>query len=93
MAAGPSEIDMVIDVGAALAGDFDAVRSDIAAVRAAVPGAVLKVIVESAALLELADERHPGRRLPRRRRRRRGFREDLDRDFIPPAGRRCLRSR
>ena len=42
---------MVIDVGAALAGDFDAVRADIAAVRAAVPDAVLKVIVESAALL------------------------------------------
>ena len=41
---------MVIDVGAALAGDFDAVRADIAAVRAAVPDAVLKVIVESAAL-------------------------------------------
>jgi deoxyribose-phosphate aldolase len=32
------------------------VHADIAAVRAAVPGAVLKVIVESAALLALADE-------------------------------------
>ena len=57
VASGAGEIDMVIDVGAALAGDIDAVRSDIAAVRAAVPGAVLKVIVESAALLTLADER------------------------------------
>ena len=57
VAAGAAEIDMVIDVGAALAGDFEAVRADIAAVRAAVPGAVLKVIVESAALLSLADER------------------------------------
>jgi deoxyribose-phosphate aldolase len=56
VAAGAAEIDMVIDVGAALAGDVDAVRSEIAAVRAAVPGAVLKVIVESAALLTLADE-------------------------------------
>ena len=51
--AGAAEIDMVIDVGAALAGDFDAVRDDIAGVRGAVPRATLKVIVESAALLEL----------------------------------------
>jgi deoxyribose-phosphate aldolase len=56
VAAGAVEVDMVIDVGAALAGEFEAVRTDIAAVRAAVPGAVLKVIVESAALLTLADE-------------------------------------
>jgi deoxyribose-phosphate aldolase len=56
VAAGASEIDMVIDVGAALAGQLAAVRSDIAAVRAAVPGAVLKVIVESAVLLNSADE-------------------------------------
>jgi deoxyribose-phosphate aldolase len=56
VAAGAAEIDMVIDVGAAIAGDVDAVRSEIAAVRAAVPSAVLKVIVESAALLTLADE-------------------------------------
>lgn len=49
VAAGADEVDMVIDVGAALAGDLAAVRADITAVRAAVPG-VLKVIVESAAL-------------------------------------------
>ena len=55
MAAGAAEIDMVIDVGAALAGDFAAVRADIAAVRSAIPDAVLKVIVESAALMSLAD--------------------------------------
>lgn len=55
-ACGATEIDMVIDVGAALADDIDAVRSEIAAVRAAVPDVVLKVIVESAALLMLADE-------------------------------------
>jgi deoxyribose-phosphate aldolase len=51
--AGASEIDMVIDVGAALAGDFESVRDDIAGVRTAVPRATLKVIIESAALLEL----------------------------------------
>jgi deoxyribose-phosphate aldolase len=56
VASGASEIDMVIDIGAAVAGDVDAVRSEIAAVRAAIPSAVLKVIVESAALLTLADE-------------------------------------
>jgi deoxyribose-phosphate aldolase len=50
---GAAEIDMVIDVGAALAADYDAVAADIARVRAAVPGATLKVIVESAALLDL----------------------------------------
>jgi deoxyribose-phosphate aldolase len=56
VARGASEIDMVIDIGAAVARDLGAVRSEIAAVRAAVPAAVLKVIVESAALLTLADE-------------------------------------
>ena len=56
VASGASEIDMVIDIGAAIAGDVDAVRSEIAAVRAAVPAAVLKVIVESAALMSLAGE-------------------------------------
>ena len=35
LASGADEIDMVIDVGAALAGAVDAVRSDIEAVRAA----------------------------------------------------------
>jgi deoxyribose-phosphate aldolase len=53
--AGASEIDMVIDIGAALASELAAVRSDVAAVRAAVPAAVLKVIVESAVLLTLRD--------------------------------------
>lgn len=56
VAAGATEVDMVIDVGAALSGDIDAVRSDVRAVRGAIGGAVLKVIVESAALLALADE-------------------------------------
>jgi deoxyribose-phosphate aldolase len=57
VASGASEVDMVIDVGAALAGELDAVRSDIAAVRAAVPDVVLKVIVESAVLLGDSDGR------------------------------------
>jgi deoxyribose-phosphate aldolase len=56
VACGASEIDMVIDIGSALAGDIDAVRSEIAAVRAAVPSAVLKVIVESTVLLTLAGQ-------------------------------------
>jgi deoxyribose-phosphate aldolase len=56
VASGASEVDMVIDVGAALAGELDSVRSDIEAVRFAVDGAVLKVIVESAVLLG-GDER------------------------------------
>jgi deoxyribose-phosphate aldolase len=53
---GADEVDMVIDVGAALAGNFAEVAADIATVRSAIPGTVLKVIVESAALLSLADE-------------------------------------
>jgi deoxyribose-phosphate aldolase len=47
---------MVIDVGAAVSGAYEAIRADVAAVRAAVADAVLKVIVESAALLSLAGE-------------------------------------
>jgi deoxyribose-phosphate aldolase len=48
---GADEIDMVIDVGAAAAGLFDAVEADIRAVREAAPApTVLKVIIESAAL-------------------------------------------
>ncbi len=48
---GADEVDMVIDVGMALAGDLDAVAADVAAVRAEVPAPkVLKVIVESALL-------------------------------------------
>ncbi|WP_125774180.1 deoxyribose-phosphate aldolase [Antribacter gilvus] len=53
VADGADEVDMVIDVGAAKAGDFDTVQADIAAVRAAVPaGKILKVIIESAALTD-----------------------------------------
>ncbi|MFF0528627.1 deoxyribose-phosphate aldolase [Nocardia amikacinitolerans] len=48
---GAAEVDMVIDVGAALDRDFNAVLADIVTVREAVGDrAVLKVIIESAAL-------------------------------------------
>ena len=50
---GADEVDMVLDVGAAKSGAFEAVQSDIAAVRAAAPTpTVLKVIIESAALTD-----------------------------------------
>ena len=52
VADGAREVDMVIDIGAACSGELDVVRADVAAVRDAVPDAVLKVIVESAVLLE-----------------------------------------
>lgn len=60
VAAGADEIDMVIDVGTALSGRMDLVRADVALVRQrldnAATAAVLKVIVESAALLSLGSE-------------------------------------
>jgi deoxyribose-phosphate aldolase len=56
VAAGAVEIDMVIDVGTALSGRMDLVRADVAAVRRATDAAVLKVIIESAALLSLGSE-------------------------------------
>lgn len=49
VASGADEVDMVIDVGLLRAGDIAGLVTEIAAVRAAVPG-VLKVIIESAAL-------------------------------------------
>jgi deoxyribose-phosphate aldolase len=52
---GAAEVDMVIDVGAALAGDYNAVLADIVTVREAMGDrAVLKVIIESAALPDAA---------------------------------------
>lgn len=52
---GADELDMVIDVGAAVAGDYAAVEADIRAVRDAAPKpVVLKVIIESAALSDEA---------------------------------------
>jgi deoxyribose-phosphate aldolase len=47
---GADEVDMVMAIGDALADDFEAVEADIGAVRNAVPGLVLKVIVETAYL-------------------------------------------
>ncbi|MBY4129535.1 deoxyribose-phosphate aldolase [Rhodococcus fascians] len=47
---GADEVDMVIDVGAAIAGDYNAVLADIVTVREGIGNAVLKVIIESAAL-------------------------------------------
>lgn len=49
---GAAEVDMVIDIGMLKAGDAKAVEADIRAVREAIPGAVLKVIIESAALTD-----------------------------------------
>ena len=49
---GASEVDMVIDVGAAKEGRFEDVQADIKAVREACSGALLKVIIESAALTD-----------------------------------------
>jgi deoxyribose-phosphate aldolase len=49
VAAGATEIDMVIDLGAALAGHWEVVTAEVAAVRAAIGGTVLlKVILETA---------------------------------------------
>ncbi|AFV90793.1 Deoxyribose-phosphate aldolase [Acidipropionibacterium acidipropionici ATCC 4875] len=47
---GADEIDMVINLSFALTGRFDRTEAEIAAVRAAAPEAVLKVIIESAVL-------------------------------------------
>jgi len=50
VADGAVEVDMVVDLGAATAGDWRAVEVDVAAVVAASGDALVKVIVESAAL-------------------------------------------
>lgn len=47
---GADEIDMVIHIGAARAGDWNAVQADIQAVRDATADRVLKVIIETALL-------------------------------------------
>ncbi|MHB1062993.1 MAG: deoxyribose-phosphate aldolase [Georgenia sp.] len=49
---GADEIDMVINLALATTGRYDAVREEIAAVRAAAPDVLLKVIMESAALTD-----------------------------------------
>ena len=91
--AGADEIDMVIDVGSALEGDFDAVKADIAAVFEAIPEhVVLKVIVESAALLALGGEQTTGRRVPDRRRTPAPISSRPPPDFTPAGARRCAPS-
>lgn len=50
--AGADEVDMVIPIGAALAGDWAGVEADVRAVREAVPGTLLKVIIETCFLTE-----------------------------------------
>lgn len=45
--AGADEVDMVIHIGAALAGDWQAVEEDVRTVRKAIPDRVLKVIIET----------------------------------------------
>lgn len=52
VADGADELDMVIDIGMLKAGRADLVQADVAAVRGAAPGALLKVIIESAALTD-----------------------------------------
>jgi deoxyribose-phosphate aldolase len=47
---GAAEVDMVVDLGAVLAGDWDQVESDVRAVKAACGDVLLKVILETAAL-------------------------------------------
>ncbi|QBJ95767.1 deoxyribose-phosphate aldolase [Rhodococcus sp. ABRD24] len=50
---GAAEVDMVIDIGAAVVGEYNAVLADILTVREAIgAGPVLKVIIESAALTD-----------------------------------------
>ncbi len=51
-AKGAAEIDMVVNLGLVKAGDFSAVEQEIAAVRAAVPGRILKVIIETCLLTD-----------------------------------------
>ncbi|QOQ38493.1 deoxyribose-phosphate aldolase [Trueperella pecoris] len=52
VAAGADEVDMVINIGYAKEHDWDALGYDIAVVRDAIPYALLKVIIESAALTD-----------------------------------------
>lgn len=56
VAAGAAEVDMVIHVGAALGGRFDAVEEDIRQVVSAAQGAAVKVIIECCLLGDAAKE-------------------------------------
>lgn len=55
--AGADEVDMVIHIGAALAGDWETVEADVRAVRRAIPDTVLKVIIETCYLDGVEKER------------------------------------
>ncbi|WP_424949410.1 deoxyribose-phosphate aldolase [Deinococcus sp.] len=57
VANGADEIDMVMAIGSALSGDWDYVQADIAAVRSATAGKVLKVIIETCYLSDEQKER------------------------------------
>ena len=52
VADGAAEVDMVINIGSAVAGDFDAVEADIRGVVEASGRSLVKVIIESAALTD-----------------------------------------
>jgi deoxyribose-phosphate aldolase len=52
VAAGATEIDVVVNLGAVRAGDYAAVEQEVGAVVAAVDDALVKVIIESAALTD-----------------------------------------
>jgi deoxyribose-phosphate aldolase len=57
VAAGATEIDMVIDLGAVAAGQWEVVEAGVAAVQRAIEGrALLKVIIEAAAIDPLAPD-------------------------------------
>lgn len=49
---GAAEVDMVVHIGALKSGDWKTFAADIAAVRAAIPGLVLKTILETGLLSE-----------------------------------------
>ena len=85
VAEGADEVDMVVNLAWEATGRFDRVEEDIRAVREAVPGAVLKAIIESAALTDeqIAAAEKAGDRATAMR--RSGLREDLD--GLPPGGR------
>lgn len=56
VAAGATEVDLVADLAAVAGGDLDALAAETEAIRAAIgPAVVLKVILESAAILALGD--------------------------------------
>ena len=54
---GASEVDMVINIGALKAGEYDIVQKDIEAVRKASQGKILKVIIETSYLTDEEKEK------------------------------------